>query len=152
MNDKVIITIGLIIFVALVTCPFWYTLGAGDASPPDPELPDRSDRSLFPTDDDYHCIEQDMAARHMTLLDEWRNAVVRGEGTKQYYHSEDYAEAGPYQMSLTGTCMKCHANRETFCRRCHEYADVLPLQLPTESATARRGIRCWDCHIDTVGD
>ncbi|HUT11485.1 MAG TPA: sulfate reduction electron transfer complex DsrMKJOP subunit DsrJ [Thermoguttaceae bacterium] len=151
MHDKAIITAGLVIFVALVTCPFWYTLGAGDASPPDLELPDRSDASLFETEDDYHCVEKDMAARHMGLLNEWRDAVVRGDGTKQYHQSVDFP-GEQCEMSLTGTCMKCHTSRETFCRRCHEYADVLPFELPQESTAARRGIRCWDCHIDTVGD
>jgi len=152
MTDKAFITAGVIIFVALVTCPFWYTLGAGDASPPDLDSPDRNDTSLLETEDDYHCIEKDMAARHMGLLNEWRDAVVRGDGVKQYHDSESYPDARPYEKSLTGECMKCHTNRETFCRRCHEYADVLPFRLPTEPAAARRGIRCWDCHIDRVGD
>ncbi len=37
-----------------------------------------------------------------------------------------------YQKSLTGTCMKCHANKADFCDTCHNYLGVSPT--------------CWDCH------
>jgi hypothetical protein len=70
-----------------------------------------------------------MKAEHMQLLDVWREAVVRrGERT---YVSPDGKE---YDMSLSNTCLDCHANKTEFCDRCHNYASVQPY--------------CWDCHID----
>ena len=70
-----------------------------------------------------------MKAEHMQLLDVWREAVVRrGERT---YVSPDGKE---YNMSLSNTCLDCHANKTEFCDRCHDYASVQPY--------------CWDCHID----
>ena len=139
MNDKGKAIAGLAIFLVLATFPIWHTLGAGgDGSPPDLELPA-----------DGSCIEPNMVARHMDLLDDWRNRVVR-EGESQYLSSSGVQ----YEMSLTKTCMACHTNRETFCTRCHEYADVLPIQPLQESATTQRaskGIRCWGCHVESKG-
>ena len=94
------------------------------------------------------CVEdQDtMIGHHMDVLNGWRDAVVR-RGDKG--HVEINGKS--YQKSLTKGCMACHTNRETFCYRCHEYADVLPLQPLQERTTARqppRGIRCWDCHVE----
>ncbi len=37
-----------------------------------------------------------------------------------------------HEMSLTGTCLSCHAEPDKFCNRCHAYAGVEAL--------------CWDCH------
>jgi hypothetical protein len=143
MRERAIIYAALAVFLLLATFPFWYTLGAGgDSSPPDLERPR----------DGIQCVEdrEFMAAHHMDLLDQWRNAVVR-EGQSQYVSK---AFGKQYEMSLTKTCMGCHTNRETFCQRCHEYADVLPLQLPGAPATAQRsrGIGCWDCHVESKGD
>ncbi len=155
MRDKVTIFGGLAVFVVLATFPFWYTVWAGaDTAGSDPVLPDSSDRSLFEKDQDYHCVEKNMVARHMDLLDQWRNTVVRGDGQKQYHESEDFP-GERYEMSLTTTCMRCHTSRETFCTRCHEYANVLPLGPWRKSATAKRaprGIGCWDCHVAPKGD
>ena len=39
----------------------------------------------------------------------------------------------PYDISLAGTCMKCHSNKAEFCDRCHDYAGVSP--------------DCWSCHV-----
>ena len=141
MNDKSIIFVGLVIFLVLVTFPTWYTLGfTGDASPPDLELPEEVSQ----------CVEdtQYMTANHMKLLREWRNAVVR-EGRKSYT-SADFGEQ--YEMSLTNTCLECHTNREGFCTRCHEYVNVVSLQSVQGSTTDKRGIRCWDCHVEPQGD
>ena len=48
MNDRVVIVAGLIVFLALVTSPFWYSAVAG-AGAPLPELEKPTDGS--------HCIE-----------------------------------------------------------------------------------------------
>jgi hypothetical protein len=121
MRDKVTITAGLAVFLALASFPFWHTLrGDEDNARPELELP--ADAS--------ECIENTeyMTANHMDLLNQWRNAVVR-DGQRDYTSS-----AGEqHVMSLTRTCMDCHSNRETFCDRCHTYADVQPT--------------CWDCHV-----
>lgn len=123
MSDRGKIIFGLAVFLVAVTFPVWYgLLASGPGSPPEVELPA----------DETQCVEEKdyMTANHMNLLDEWRDAVVRkGETT---YVSKAHDDA--YEMSLTRTCMKCHANRENFCSRCHTYADVDPY--------------CWDCHLE----
>ena len=123
MNDKATIGAGLIVFLALAMFPIWYTLGAGDRTPPNLELPQ----------DGSHCVEEDMVARHMGILDDWRNAVVR-DGENEY----EASSGKKYVMSLTGTCMKCHTSREAFCNQCHAYADV--------------ELSCWNCHVEPKGN
>jgi len=131
MSNKITIYLGLILFLVLVTFPFWYTLGAGrQVEMPKLEMPEGE------------CIEPQMIARHMDLLDQWRNAVVR-DGVKEPYVSSSGKE---YTMSLTGTCLGCHGDREAFCTRCHEYANVVPFQPAPDDGTPP-GIRCWDCHV-----
>ncbi len=136
MSNKITIFIGLILFLVLATFPFWYTLGAGrQVEMPELELPQQG-----------QCIEPQMVARHMDLLDQWRNAVVR-QGEKHYI-----ATSGEqHVMSLTGTCLGCHQDRQTFCTRCHEYANVLPFR-PAADETTPPGIRCWDCHLQPQQD
>ena len=139
MSNKLVVIAGLVVFLALLTFPIWYTLASGgDLSPPDLELPD----------DGSHCVEEKatMAAYHMDLLNRWRDAVVR-EGKRQYT-SKTYGTQ--FEMSLTKTCMGCHVNRETFCDRCHSYANVKLLALPGQSeatSSTQGGIRCWNCHL-----
>jgi len=142
MNDKPVITVGLVVGLVLLTFPFWYTRAAGrTASPPQLELP--GDKS--------QCVEnvEYMRAHHMELLIQWRDAVVR-EGDRTPYVSKAYGTK--YEKSLTKTCMGCHANRETFCDKCHEYAGVSslhpvqPLGADGRSRTGVPGIGCWDCH------
>ncbi len=125
MSDRVKALAGLGFVLVLVAFPTWQTLGAaGDAGRPELELPEN----------ETQCIEETeyMSARHMELLNEWRNAVVR-EGETEYTSTAGET----YTISLTGTCMDCHDNRETFCTRCHDYANVAP--------------RCWNCHIEPEG-
>jgi hypothetical protein len=122
MSDRAKALSGLAVFLVLVAFPVWQTLGAaGDAARPELELPE----------DETSCVEETeyMTARHMELLNEWRNAVVR-EGEREYTSTSGET----YTMSLTGTCMDCHDNRERFCTRCHDYSNVEP--------------RCWDCHVE----
>lgn len=127
---------GIVIFLGLVTFPFWY--GMGKAAPaPEPNLDTPAIQQLQVKE----CVEPtpDMRARHMQLLNDWRNWVVR-DGNRVYV-----AENGKkYDMSLQNTCLKCHAsptpsdrmesNQTQFCDTCHNYAGVKP--------------DCWSCHID----
>ena len=133
MSDKAKIGAGLAIFVLLAAFPIWYPLVFGGAV----SLPERE-----PPRDGSHCIEANMVARHMDLLNRWQNAVVRGEGGPQYYQSEDYP-GERYEMSLTKTCLKCHGIESRTggtisCSECHTYANV--------------ELRCWDCHLDAKGN
>ena len=128
MSDKAKIIVGLAVFLVLALFPVWYAVGsAGGASAPDPELPKGAPEAACVEDTQY------MIANHMDLLNQWRDAVVR-DGQKEYTSSS----GKKYVMSLTGTCLSCHSNRETFCLRCHNYANVQP--------------NCWDCHLEPKGN
>ena len=70
-----------------------------------------------------------MRAKHMDLLNDWRNAVVR-DGIR--IHTSH--EGRKFNMSLTNTCMDCHSNKADFCDQCHNYSAV-------------GQPNCWDCHI-----
>ena len=125
MSDRAKAITGLAIFLVLLAFPMWQTLGAaGDTDRPELELPE----------DEASCVEETayMSARHMELLSQWRDAVVR-EGEQEYTSTAGKT----YTMSLTGTCMDCHDNREDFCTRCHDYVNVAP--------------GCWSCHVEPEG-
>jgi len=137
MRDKPLIVVGLIVGIALLTFPLWYAPAAGSAArPPEPKVPEGK------------CVEdrEYMRAHHMELLNQWRDDVVR-QGKKDY-RSQD---GTVYEMSLTRTCLDCHADAgdaETvsagadhparrgpaFCLECHDYANV--------------EVICWDCHLE----
>ena len=135
MSDKPIIVAGLVVFLALVTFPIWYTLAASGQVPPlDRDYPEDVPR----------CVENKdwMVANHMILLKKWRQEIVR-DGDKEPYKSDDFDTY--HAKSLTGTCMQCHsrkemcdANGDTSCVQCHNYASVAPA--------------CWDCHIELKGN
>jgi hypothetical protein len=116
------IIIGLIIFIGLVTSPYW--LAGGKASPP-PKLEVGTKEK--------QCVESTayMKSSHMILLNEWRDEVVRN-GKRLYTNSQGKT----YEMSLQNTCTKCHAKKTQFCDRCHNYVDASP--------------KCWDCHLAPV--
>lgn len=138
MNSKTTVVIGLVVALVVLTVPFWYAFAAGSPEPaPILDLPQGN------------CVEQNMRARHMEVIDEWRNEVVR-KGTTDKYESADYPGEF-YERSLTKTCLlQCHANaqaeamttqaaqvltvRQQFCQQCHNYANVRP--------------NCWDCHLE----
>lgn len=122
MYDAGKVIIGLIVFLALITFPTWYNVATGKATyVPELEKAVKGD----------HCVADTtyMKARHMDLLNQWRDMVVRQD--KRIYVAEDGTK---YNMSLSGTCLDCHADKTKFCDRCHTYMDVNPY--------------CWDCHID----
>ena len=122
MKDKKLIITGIIIFLVIVTFPFWYNRGK---AAPEPELVLTAKAKAA-----KQCVRSTeyMKAEHMQLLDVWREAVVR-MGDRIYVNPE----GKEYYMSLTGTCLDCHSNKAEFCDRCHNYASVRPY--------------CWDCHI-----
>jgi len=119
MFDAGKVVAGLAVFGALVTGPIWYRFGRGEGTPPDLEKPAGEKQCIEPT--------SFIRARHMELLDGWRDAVVR-RAERVYVASDGQHHA----MSLTGTCLRCHADPKKFCDRCHAYAGVEVL--------------CWDCH------
>jgi hypothetical protein len=125
MSDRPRVIAGIGIFVVLAAFPIWHALGAtGDVSRPELELPR----------DESQCIEdtQFMRDRHQDLLNRWRTAVVR-DGETEYTSTSGEI----HTMSLTGTCLSCHSNRDTFCTACHDYVNVEPT--------------CWDCHVERGG-
>jgi len=123
-DGKKIIT-GLVIFLGLMTFPFWYS--RGKVIPP-PEL--KLDTPAIQKLAEKRCVEPTpyMRASHMTLLDSWRDSAVR-EGHQVYAASD----GKKYSMSLSNTCLGCHSNKEKFCDQCHNYSGAKPV--------------CWSCHI-----
>ena len=123
MKDRNKILAGLVIFIAVVTLPFWFNMGK---AAPAPELELTAKAKAAKT-----CVMPTayMKAEHMQLLDVWRHNVVRN-GERAFVN----AEGKLFNMSLSNTCLDCHSNKANFCDRCHDYASVRPY--------------CWDCHID----
>jgi hypothetical protein len=122
MSDRAKITIGLVLFILFVSFPIWRGLGAAAPAPPDLPKPTGA----------TSCVEgtEWMAANHQQLLDHWRDAVVR-EGKVTHTSTDGTV----HEMSLQRSCLKCHGNRQAFCDRCHDYADVR--------------LTCWNCHLDS---
>ncbi|MCF8062256.1 MAG: sulfate reduction electron transfer complex DsrMKJOP subunit DsrJ [Deltaproteobacteria bacterium] len=123
MYDGGKIITGLVIGLALLLFPFFYTAGKA-ARAPERELTAKAKEA-------EKCIEATafMKTGHMKLLDEWRDEVVRD--ADRYYTSNLTGEV--HYKSIQVTCMECHSNKTKFCDRCHTYAGVDPF--------------CWDCHI-----
>jgi hypothetical protein len=121
MTGRTWIYTGLGVFLAVVLFPIWHgALNSEVPVAPELEYPEEA-----------ACIEsaEYMRANHPALLNEWRDAAVR-DGEIEYISTTGER----HTMSLTGTCMECHQSKETFCVRCHEYADVNP--------------DCWSCHVE----
>jgi hypothetical protein len=122
MRDRYVIMAALAGVLVLITSPVWYARAAGmSARGPEPKLPAQEKACVMPVE--Y------MRTSHMTLLMSWRDQVVR-----QNIRTWTAGDGKVYTMSLTGTCLRCHANKAEFCDRCHTYAGVAPY--------------CWDCHVD----
>lgn len=119
MRDTTKIVVGLAVFAGLVSGPVWYAAARGRGAPPELQRPTEAKQCIEPT--------PFMRARHMELLDGWRDAVVR-RGERVYVASD----GRHHPISLTGTCLRCHVEPDKFCNRCHAYAAVEAL--------------CWDCH------
>ena len=116
---------GLALFIVFLTAPIWLS-GGKSASPPDIKVDTPAIQKLS----EKRCLEPTayMKANHMELLGTWRQAVVR-EGESVYVASD----GKKYRMSLSGTCLYCHSNKDQFCDRCHNYEGVQPA--------------CWSCHV-----
>ena len=125
MYNKGLIIGAIIVFLAAAAFPFWY--GKGKAvSRPDLDLDTPEIRALA----QRLCIEDTpyMRANHMKMLKAWRDSVVR-DGNRVYTS----VNGRKFEASLTGTCLKCHDNKDKFCDRCHNYVGASPT--------------CWDCHV-----
>jgi hypothetical protein len=125
MYDKGKIIAGILIFLALMTFPFWYSGGKTVCPPALPiDTPEIQKLAV------KRCIEPAayMSASHMELIDSWRNAVVQ-DGKRWYVNRE----GKKFPMSLSQTCLGCHSNKEKFCDACHSYAGVKPT--------------CFACHV-----
>ncbi len=122
-NGGKIIT-GLVIFVLLISAPFWLNVGQAN------ELPDISlDTPAINQLSEKQCVEsvEFMRSQHPQLLNDWRDQVVR-EGESIYVSSSGER----YEMSLDNNCLQCHSNQSQFCDACHTYTSV--------------ELYCWDCH------
>jgi len=128
MNKPGNVFLGLLAFLIIAILPFLYTNALGNPGPrPELELPPGGETN---------CVEEKnwMNNWHMDLLNSWRDEVVRN-GQRIYVSNYNNEE---HEMSLTKTCLKCHSNKDKFCDRCHNYADVSPY--------------CWDCHVEPQGE
>jgi hypothetical protein len=126
MYDAGKIIPGIVVFVGLTTLPVWLNAAGGKAGPaPKLTVGTTAKSCVLPT--------AEMRATHMELLDAWRLRVVRdGE------HLTRGADGRPVRMSLTGTCLGCHADKAAFCDKCHNYAAVT--------------LTCFDCHVTPKGN
>ena len=122
MSDKVLIYAGLLLFLAVVTFPFWQGIAA-HSSMKEPDVRKATGKScVAPT--------RYMREAHMALLMTWRDAKVRGQ--QRTYTASD---GTVYAINLSGTCLtRCHGSKDDFCDRCHTFAGV---------ATPN----CWGCHL-----
>lgn len=125
MGDKFKIYAGMAIFLGLASFPLWYGSASGKTARP-PEIVVKTkgvpgkDRCVMPAG--Y------MRASHMSLLQDWRETVVRS-GDRRFAGSD----GREFSRSLTATCLDCHSNKSTFCDSCHNYLAVTP--------------DCWNCHV-----
>ena len=124
MNKNTII-VGLAIFVIAVLSPFWFNMVTTTQAAPEPELSAKAKAAKKCVLDKY-----DMRANHMSLLDEWRDSVVR-DADRMYTAANGHT----FNMSLStgeNSCLGCHEDKAKFCDSCHNYASVTPY--------------CWECH------
>ncbi len=123
MHDAGKIVTGLVVFVAIVTLPFWLNAAGGNPTRrPQLAKPARAERCVEPV--------AHMRAWHMDLLNQWRNAVVR-DGSAIYVATD----GNRYTMSLTRTCLgQCHEDKAKFCDECHGFVGVSPY--------------CFNCHVE----
>ncbi len=119
------IAAGILIFVILITFTFWYGKGKTFLQP---AL--SLDTPAIAQLKEIRCVEDTafMRANHMKLLVTWREAAVR-EGNRLY----TARDGSIFEAKLSGTCLKCHSNKQQFCDRCHNYVGAKP--------------NCFSCHI-----
>ena len=124
-HGKIIIVVGLIVFVVFVVSSFWLNVGK-TASVFEPELTPKAKKA-------GECVESKdyMKTSYMQLLNDWRDAAVR-EDLRVYENSK----GKHYHISLQNTCLDCHSNKDKFCDKCHDYVGV-------------GQVYCWDCHLES---
>lgn len=125
MSKNAIIA-GLVVFVVAALFPFWFNIGGTNAAP-EIELSAKAKAAKKCVLDKY-----DMRANHMTILNDWRNSVVRD--SNRMYKSTNGKEFGMSLSTGENSCLGCHTDKEKFCDKCHTYASVAPY--------------CWECHTD----
>ncbi len=123
MYDGGKIITGLIIFLAIVTFPFYSNIGKANVKPVS-----YLDTPAIQELEEKKCIEPTgfMRANHMKLLQQWMVDLQKYD--KDTYRASDCKE---YESSYD-TCMECHVSQKNFCDSCHTYAGVKPY--------------CWECH------
>jgi len=121
MYDRGKIITGIILFVIVLLIPFLYNSFTGRAA----YVPE-----LTTGTSEKECVgpKAFMRTDHMKLLDVWKETAVR-QGVRTYRAHNGKT----YTISLSGTCIECHAQKEQFCDRCHDYAGITP--------------KCWNCHV-----
>ena len=129
MYDTGKVVTGIIIFLALITSPFWLNAGGKSAKDSVPKLEIEEVKKA-----EKKCVEtvEYMRTNHMQMLDKWRDEVVRDGADREFKNDEGMT----VQRSLTTmkkSCIGCHKSKKKFCDRCHTYASVKPY--------------CWQCHI-----
>ncbi len=119
----------LVVFVALLSIPFFYNMGKSNTGPVI-NLNTPAIQKLAVKE----CVEpvEWMRANHMKLLSQWREEAVRN-GKTVYINSQGKS----FENNLQ-TCVNCHfdpASKESeqFCVSCHTHTAVNP--------------NCWTCHI-----
>jgi len=117
---------GLAVFVLAVLSPFWFNMSTETEAAPKPELLGKAKTGKCVLD------KYEMRANHMSLLDEWRDSVVR-DADRKYTGTNGET----FNMSLStgeNSCLGCHEDKAKFCDSCHDYASVSPY--------------CWECHTN----
>jgi len=122
------VIIGIIILFALIAFPFFYNMGKA-AKVAEPKIDTPAIQGLPETE--RVCVEpkEYMRAKHMKVLGDWRDQVVR-EANRDYVGFTKKR----YTVSLQNTCLECHSNYDSFCDECHKYTGIKPY--------------CWGCHVD----
>jgi hypothetical protein len=109
MYDTAKIMLGIFIFLAISTSPFWFNQATGQSDyMPDPVIYTKN----IPGQEACVMSVDFMKSSHMDLLNKWRQTVVR-EGNRIFV-SPDGKE---YRMSLSNTCKNLTAGIATFSRR-----------------------------------
>jgi len=123
------IIVSLVVFVALLSLPFFYNIGKSNKGPVI-NLNTPAIQKLAVKE----CVEPTewMRANHMKLLNQWRDEAVR-KGKTVYINSQGKS----FENSLQ-TCLNCHFDptskeSDQFCVSCHTHTAVNPT--------------CWSCHM-----